>query len=109
MPVPSPYSPRVPNSWTAVTVTADAEVADSLGAFLIDHGAPGLVSEDLPNAVRITAHFEYEAPRAELADFCARLREWFPGIGAGTGLICDDHRGELGRQLERTFSAPRDR
>jgi ribosomal protein L11 methyltransferase len=79
MPVPSPYSARVPNCWTAVTVIADAELADSLGAFLIDHGAPGLVSEDVANGVRLTAHFEHEAPRAELAAFCARLGEWFPG------------------------------
>lgn len=72
------YAPPVPKHWTAVTITADAELADSIGAFLIDHGAPGLVTDDVAAGVRITAHFEQDAPRPEIERFCGRLREWFP-------------------------------
>jgi ribosomal protein L11 methyltransferase len=69
----------VPKTWTAVTVTADAELADSIGAFLLDQGAPGLVNDDTRTGVRITAHFQDEPSRAALSAFCDRLQEWFPG------------------------------
>lgn len=75
----NPYSPPVPQTWTAITVIADAELADSVGAFLMEQGAPGLISEDTPEGVRITAHFQSDAPRVALDDFCGRLQEWFPG------------------------------
>jgi hypothetical protein len=61
-----PYGLPVRKQWTAVTNTADAELADSIGAFLIDQGAPGLVTDDVAAGVRITAHFEDDAPSREI-------------------------------------------
>jgi ribosomal protein L11 methyltransferase len=60
-------------------VTADVELADAIGTFLIDHGAPGLLSEDVPTGARITAHFRGDFPDAPFAVFCRQLQEWFPG------------------------------
>jgi ribosomal protein L11 methyltransferase len=44
-------------TWTAVTVTAAAELAEPLESFLLDCVAPGLQTEDVGGDVRITAHF----------------------------------------------------
>jgi ribosomal protein L11 methyltransferase len=74
-----PYSPPVPKAWTAVIVTADPELADSVGSFLVDQGAPGLVIEELPDSVQITAHFKDVFSRDALDRFCAHLSLWFPG------------------------------
>lgn len=69
---------RMP-TWTAVTITAAAELAEPLESFLLDRGAPGLQTEELGGAVRITAHFAAAAPLAELDVFVAALRELVPG------------------------------
>ncbi len=66
-------------TWTAVIVTASAELADSLGSFLIDQGAPGLQTESVGDAVRVTAHFASEPPLRALAHYCEVLRGIFPG------------------------------
>jgi ribosomal protein L11 methyltransferase len=68
----------VPDTWTAVIVTADAELADSLSSFLIDQGAPGVVIDDLPGQVRITANFGATPPLVALQRFCDDLGAWFP-------------------------------
>jgi len=65
-------------TWTAVTVTAPAELAEALESFLLDRGAPGLQTEDAAGAVRITAHFPGDAPLVELGAFIAALRELAP-------------------------------
>jgi ribosomal protein L11 methyltransferase len=69
---------RMTATWTAVTVTADRQLAESLESFLLDRGAPGLQTEDVDGAVRITAHFAAAAPLAELTGFVAALRDLFP-------------------------------
>ena len=66
-------------AWTAVIITAAAELAESLGSFLIDQGAPGLQTEDVGDAVRLTAHFAGEPPLKALAHYCDVLREIVPG------------------------------
>lgn len=66
-------------TWRAVIVTASAELADSLGSFLIDQGAPGLQTEAAGDAVCVTAHFAGEPPLQALAHYCDVLREIFPG------------------------------
>lgn len=66
-------------TWTVVTATADAELADTVGAFLMEQGAPGLVTEDVPAGVHITAHFKGHYSRAAIEGFCAQLITWFPG------------------------------
>jgi ribosomal protein L11 methyltransferase len=65
-------------TWTAVTVTTDPELADAVGSFLLDAGAPGLQSEESADGVRITAHFAGAAPLVGLETFCDALRATFP-------------------------------
>lgn len=60
-------------TWTAVSVTVSEPLADAVGSFLIDHGAPGLESEDRGGLVRVTAHFSGEPPLAALRTFCDAL------------------------------------
>jgi ribosomal protein L11 methyltransferase len=67
------------DGWTAVTVTAPAEMEDALGSFLMDQGAPGLeVSRD-DGAVEVTAHFAGAAPVEVIERFCDLLPDLFPG------------------------------
>jgi ribosomal protein L11 methyltransferase len=56
-------------SWTAVTVTAAPALAEAIESFLLDHGAPGLETEDQGDATRITAHFTGAAPLEALAAY----------------------------------------
>ena len=66
-------------AWTAVVVTAVAELAEPLESFLLDRGAPGLQREDIGAGVRITAHFADAPPLAALDVFVDALGEIFPG------------------------------
>jgi ribosomal protein L11 methyltransferase len=66
-------------TWTAVTVTAPAELAESIGSFLLDQGAPGLQTEEDRDWVCVTAHFGGAAPLAALDRFLDDLTELFPG------------------------------
>jgi ribosomal protein L11 methyltransferase len=66
-------------TWTAVTVIAEPELVESIGSFLTDHGAPGLVTEECDDLVRVTGHFVSAAPVADFVRFCDQLQEWFPG------------------------------
>lgn len=66
-------------SWTAVIITASPDLADSIGSFLLDHGAPGLMTEDLDAAVRITAHFAGAAPLDAIERYCRAAAEDLPG------------------------------
>ena len=66
------------STWTAVTITTAAELAESLASFLVDLGAPGLQTEEVGEHVRIIAHFASAAPLAELDAFLAALGELFP-------------------------------
>jgi len=68
----------MPETWIALIVTAEPELADSLSSFLIDQGAPGVITEDVAGMTRITAHFAERAPVAALGRFCRDLEEWFP-------------------------------
>ena len=69
-------------TWTAITITGAAELADSLSSFLIDQGAPGLQTEDLGDLVRLTAHF-CEPPPVEVVEaYCRALPAAFPGVAA---------------------------
>jgi len=65
-------------TWTALTITAAADLADPLASFLLDRGAPGLQTEDAGGAVRIVAHFAGAAPLAELEVFVDALRDLYP-------------------------------
>lgn len=69
----------MPAVWTAVIVTAEAELADSLSSFLIDQGAPGVITDDLPGQVCITAHFAGAPPLPALRRFCNDLGAFFSG------------------------------
>jgi ribosomal protein L11 methyltransferase len=69
----------MPTFWTALEVTVPPGAEEAVAAFLIDQGAPGLVTEDVHGMVRLTAHFEGTAPRAEIRSFCARLDDLMPG------------------------------
>jgi ribosomal protein L11 methyltransferase len=70
-------------TWTAVSVTARASVAEPIESFLIDHGAPGLETEAVEgDRVRITAHFAGPAPLAALDAYLGALAEVAPEAGA---------------------------
>src|SRR6185369_17729770 len=65
-------------SWTAVAVTTIAEMAEVVESFLLDHGAPGLQTEDSNGRVRTTAHFAGVPPLTELDALLAALGEQYP-------------------------------
>lgn len=65
-------------TWTAVTVTTPAELAEPVESFLLDHGAPGLQSEDCDGRIRTTAHFAEAPPLAALDAFLADLAAAHP-------------------------------
>jgi ribosomal protein L11 methyltransferase len=71
--------PRRMGAWTAVIISAAADLAEPLESFLLDRGAPGLQSEDVDGGVRITAHFAGPPPLAALDVFVDALKELFPG------------------------------
>ena len=66
-------------TWTALKVTVSPEMADAIGSFLIDHGAPGLETEDLDGRVRLTAYFAAAPPLFELEAHCRWLATEMPG------------------------------
>ncbi len=59
-------------------MTVAPELADSIGSFLVDQGAPGLISEEDGASVRLTAHFPGAAPVDALTRFAEGLRDIFP-------------------------------
>ena len=65
-------------TWTAVAVTTIPAMAEAVESFLLDHGAPGLQSEDRDGRVRTTAHFAVDPPLAELDALLAALGEQYP-------------------------------
>lgn len=65
-------------TWTALIVTAPQELAEGLASFLMDHGAPGLMTEEFDDRVRMTAHFSGTVPTAALEDYCRHLAALFP-------------------------------
>jgi ribosomal protein L11 methyltransferase len=69
----------MPTFWTALEVTVPTSAEEAVAAFLVDQGAPGLVTEDLDGAVRLIAHFEGTAPLGAIRSFCARLDDLMPG------------------------------
>ncbi len=82
----------MPGTWTAVTVTAAPPLVEAIESFLIDHGAPGLESEERGDATRITAHFADSPPLAELARYLDGLVEAHPSLprpGVETATVTD--------------------
>lgn len=80
------------SSWTSLTVTAHPALAEAIESFLLDHGAPGLQTEELGNAIRITAHFAEDAPLDELAgylDGLLALQPALPRPALETGSVTD--------------------
>ncbi len=65
--------------WTAVVVTAPAEMAEAIANFLIESGAPGLQTEEDAASACMTAHFPGDVPIAALGRFCDSLASLFPG------------------------------
>lgn len=65
-------------TWTAVTITACTALAEPLESFLLDHGAPGLQTEEVGDGVRIVAHFSGAAPLPELDVFIDSMRDLLP-------------------------------
>jgi ribosomal protein L11 methyltransferase len=78
----------VPNAssrlWHAVEVVADAELADAVGAFLLERGAPGLQTEERGDAVAVTAHFEAPLVENDLEEFFDELADIFPDAARPT-------------------------
>jgi len=65
-------------SWTVLTVTAAPALVEAVESFLLDHGAPGLQTEETPAGVHVVAHFADAAPLAELDALLDALRDLFP-------------------------------
>jgi ribosomal protein L11 methyltransferase len=82
----------MPGTWTAVTVIAAPPLAEAIESFLLDHGAPGLETEERGDATRITAHFAESPPLAELERYFDRLAELQPTLPrprVETGTVTD--------------------
>jgi ribosomal protein L11 methyltransferase len=71
----------MPATWTAVIVSADRDLEESLASFLIDRGAPGLIVDADGARVTLTAHFADAPPLAALERYCDALQEQFPAAG----------------------------
>lgn len=69
----------MPKTWTALSVTVSADMADTVGSFLIDHGAPGLEIDETDGLVRVTAYFAEAPPLSELESHCKMLAAELPG------------------------------
>lgn len=65
-------------TWYAIEVECDPLLADAVGSFLLDRGAPGLQTEERGDRVLITGHFE-EAIAGEVEGFLDLLPEVLPG------------------------------
>jgi ribosomal protein L11 methyltransferase len=79
-------------TWTAITVTAAPPLVEAIESFLLDHGAPGLETEERGEATRITAHFAEAPPLAELERYFDRLAELQPALPrprVETGTVTD--------------------
>ncbi len=68
----------MPRIWHSVTVAAQAEIADAVGSFLLDRGAPGLQTEERGDEVVVTGHFENPGIETAVEEFLDRLLEIFP-------------------------------
>jgi ribosomal protein L11 methyltransferase len=79
---PPLYGDAVKRVWTAVSVTAAQEMVDGVESFLLDLGAPGLVTEEAGSSVRLTAHYLDRDAVAKARDFCASLAALFPEANA---------------------------
>jgi ribosomal protein L11 methyltransferase len=82
----------MPGTWTAVIVIAAPPLADAIESFLLDHGAPGLETEERGEATHITAHFTGAPPLAELERYFDRLAELQPAVPrprVETGTVTD--------------------
>lgn len=66
----------------AVVLEVTPEAADAAAAYLIDHGAPGIVEEERAGRTRVTGHFRTPPPRDDVARFVHLLSEQFPGSTA---------------------------
>ena len=62
-----------------MVVTVTAELAEGMASFMIDQGAPGLMTEDDGEWLRLTAHFAGAPPLAALESFAAEICAIFPG------------------------------
>lgn len=67
--------------WYSVEIESDAVLADAIGSFLLDRGAPGLQTEDRGDRVVITAHFTDAGIETEADAFLDLLPEIVPGAG----------------------------
>jgi ribosomal protein L11 methyltransferase len=79
-------------TWTAITVTAAPPLVEAIESFLLDHGAPGLETEERGAVTRITAHFDEAPPLTELASYLDGLVESQPALPrpqVETGTVTD--------------------
>jgi len=70
--------------WWSVRVESEIELADSIGSFLLDGGAPGLQTEESNALAAVTAHFDSDAIAGRLDTFLDELGEFFPGSARPT-------------------------
>lgn len=74
-------NPAPPRIWHAIEIVADADLADAVGAFLLERGAPGLQTEDRGAGVAVIAHFDRPCIADDLDRFFDHLNASFPGSG----------------------------
>ncbi len=65
--------------WQALCIDVETDLADAVGSFLLDAGAPGLETTDTDSGVRITAHFADTSITDHIEDFFDQLAHGFPG------------------------------
>ncbi len=77
-------SSRGSELWWSIRVRCAPVLADAVGSFLHDAGAPGLETEESGEATTLTAHFERSDVVDSLNAFLDTLPEFFPGAARPT-------------------------
>lgn len=77
-------SPPSARTWHRLTVRAPGQLADAIGARLLDLGAPGLETREDGDGVVVTAHFADRPRAAALEELFDDLADLFPGTARPT-------------------------
>ena len=59
--------------WFELTIDVLPEHGDSVANFLMEHGSPGIESQELPKRTRLTAYFSSRPPIEALRRYCADI------------------------------------
>ncbi len=66
-------------TWYSIEIECDPALADAVGSYLLDRGAPGLQTEERGPRTAVTGHFEDSKVAGEVEAFLDLLPELMPG------------------------------